>query len=59
MLSTIEKEKNRGRGFGNVGRGKLQNYMDWLENPTEKETFSSLGHCACCVACTCSDEWAV
>lgn len=49
--------KRKNRGFGNVGGGKLQNIWIGLENLTEKETFGSLGHCACCVACTCSDEW--
>lgn len=30
---------------------------DGLESLTEKETVGFLGHSACCVACTCSDEW--
>lgn len=33
-MSIVEKEKiEKNRGFGNVGGGKLQNYMDWPGKP--------------------------
>ena len=55
-MSVVEKEKiEDSRGFGMWVGSKLQNYIGWPGKP-EKQTVGLLGHSACCVACTCSDE---